>query len=205
MIKIKNKIIGITGNSGSGKSSVCEILSLYKNIFLISADQIAHEIILPGKLAYNNLIKVFGDKILSDDLIYIDRKKLSNIAFSSSENIKKLNAITHKIIIDEIMHKINSLKLEKNNYDLIVIDAPLLIETGLNKICDEVWLIYSEKKFLFDRLSQREKISHEQIKIRLDNQIDFEQAKRFADIIIYNNKSKLALNKQIKKILDSDK
>ena len=179
-------------------------MGLYKNISLISADKIAHEIILPGRIAYNNLIKTFGNKILAHDLINIDRKKLSRVAFSSCENLKKLNSATHKIIVDEIICKINNLKLKKDDYDLIVIDAPLLIETGLNKICDEIWLIYSEQKFLFDRLSKRENINHRQIETRLKNQLDFEQAKKFADIIIYNNKSKHELSAQIKKILESD-
>jgi len=83
--ELKNniKIIGVTGNSGAGKSSVCEILRLYNNSFLISADKIAHEILLPGSLIYVNLIKAFGINIIDKNNLNIDRKKLAEIAFKN--------------------------------------------------------------------------------------------------------------------------
>ena len=200
----KIKIIGVTGKSGSGKSSLCEILCLHKNIFLISADKIAHEIILYNKNVYMSLVKTFGEKILNDDL-FIDRKKLSDVVFKSSENIKKINFVTHETIISEIKIKVKAVSEGNKNYDLIVIDAPLLIETGLNKICDEVWLVCAKKKLLEQRLILRDNINQEKINIRLENQIKFDEAKKFADKIIYNDGSLSDLENKIKKILGSEK
>ena len=200
----KIKIIGVTGKSGSGKSSLCEVLCLHKNIFLISADKIAHEIILYNKNVYMSLVKTFGEKILNDDL-FIDRKKLSDVVFKSSENIKKINLITHETIISEIKIKVKAVSEGNKNYDLIVIDAPLLIETGLNKICDEVWLVCAKKKLLEQRLILRDNINQKKINIRLENQIKFDEAKKFADKIIYNDGSLSDLENKIKKILGSEK
>ena len=200
----KIKIVGVTGKSGSGKSSLCEILRLHKNVFLISADQIAHEIILYDKNVYIGLVKTFGEKILNDNFS-INRKKLSDLVFKSSENVKKINLIMHEAIISEIKIKIKNVSEENKNYDLIVIDAPLLIETGLNKICDEVWLVCAKKKLLDQRLILRDNISQDKINIRLKNQIEFDEAKKFADKIIYNDGSLIDLENKIKKILGSEK
>ena len=200
----KIKIIGVTGKSGSGKSSLCKILCSYKKIFLISADKIAHEIILYNKNVYMRLVKTFGVEILNEDFT-INRKKLSDIVFKSNESIKKINLITHEAIIFEIKSEIEVVFSENKNYDLIVIDAPLLIETGLNKICDEVWLVCAKKNLLEQRLILRDNINQEKINMRLKNQIKFDEAKKFADKIIYNDGNLIDLENKIKKILGSEK
>ncbi len=200
----KIKIIGVTGKSGSGKSSLCKILCSHKKIFLISADKIAHEIISYNKNVYISLVKTFGVEILNDNFS-INRKKLSDIVFKSDENIKKINFITHEAIIFEIKSEIETVLSENKNYDLIVIDAPLLIETGSNKICDEVWLVCAKKNLLEQRLILRDNISQDKINIRLKNQIEFDEAKKFADKIIYNDGNLIDLENKIKKILGSEK
>lgn len=200
----KIKIIGVTGKSGSGKSSLCKILYSHKKIFLISADKIAHEIILYNKNIYMSLVKTFGVEILNEDSS-INRKKLSDIVFKSDENIKKINLITHEAIISEIKFEIETVFSENKNYDLIIIDAPLLIETGLNKICDEVWLVCAKKNLLAQRLILRDNTNQEKINTRLKNQIKFDEAKKFADKIIYNDGSLIDLENKIKKILGSEK
>ena len=205
--ELKNniKIIGVTGNSGAGKSSVCEILRLYNNNFLISADKIAHEIILPGNIIYNNLIKAFGESILDKNNLNIDRKKLAELAFKNKLETDKLNLIMHPAIIKNIINKINQVCDSKKKYDFIILDAPLLIETNLNKICNEVWLVFANKNLRIKRLLNRTDNSFKskkEIIQRLKRQISFEQAKKFADIIIYNNGTIEKLKTKIKKILD---
>lgn len=205
MIKIHNqiKIIGVTGNSGSGKSTAAEILKSYGG-YLIIADEISHKIISPANKTYSEIVKFFGLDILKDDSLEIDRKKLANIVFNDKEKLDTLNSITHPHIIQNIINEIKTLYFIKEKYKYIIIDAPLLIETKLNSISDEVWLIDADEQVKIKRLAQRDKLPEKEIINRLKRQMPFEKTKEFADLIIINNGTREELENQIKKILDRD-
>jgi dephospho-CoA kinase len=177
-------IIGLTGSTGSGKSIVAKCLQEY-NMLVIDSDKIAHEIIKKGKPAYNELITIFGQAILEDDL-EIDRKKLGKIVFSDKEKLDKLTKCTHKHIIIEIKNIINSNKYNEAIKGL-VIDAPLLVEAGLHKIVDEVWVVYSEVDMRLARIMNRDHITREQAYNRINSQMKWEELSKYADVIIVNN------------------
>lgn len=176
-------IIGLTGGTGCGKTTVCSILEKY-NAYIIDADKIAHSIIEEGKKAYFEIIEYFGDDILNNEK-QIDRKKLGNIVFSNKNELIYLNNITHKYIIKDIKEKIDFAKREKT-YDYIVIDAPLLIETNLHKIVDNVWIVHCTLKTRLDRLKKRDNLSEDILIKRINSQTSFDENKKFADFIIFN-------------------
>jgi len=184
------KIIGLTGNSGSGKSTVCEILA-ENGGYIIDADKIAHKNMKKGTETYNEIKETFGEKILSDTG-EIDRKKLGKTVFSDSEKLKALNEISLKYILREISEKIENISKKTNEYEFIVIDAPLLTETGLNYISDEVWVVYADENILLDRIVKRDKIDLEHAKSRLENQTPQKELIALADITIENNNISLA-------------
>lgn len=202
MIKINNqiKIIGVTGNIGSGKSTICEILKSFGG-YLISADKISHEIIMSLSPVYTELIKNFGVDILQDNSFEIDRKKLAEKVFNDSTQLQKLNEITHPHIIKAIINEIKAFYFEQENYKYIVIEAPLLIETQLNKICDETWLIFADDDVKIKRLMQRDNLSKKEIENRLKYQLSFEDAKHHADKIIVNNGGREELQNEVEKML----
>lgn len=188
-------IIGITGGSGSGKSAISAFLKA-KGFLIIDADEIAHNIIKKGNKAYIEILKIFGNAIL-DNLDEIDRKKLGNIVFNDKNKLNLLTDCTHKHIIIEIKTIINN-NLAKN----ILIDAPLLVESGLNKIVDEAWVVYSDISLRIDRIMERDNITYEQAKKRIECQMDWDELKSYADRIIYNNDDFNFTIKQIEKILN---
>ncbi len=192
----KCKIIGLTGNTGSGKSTVATILRAYST-YIVDCDFIAHDIIQKGKPAYDELIDFFGDTILDDER-NINRKALGSIAFSDSEKVKVLNSITHKYIVKKIMLQIEK---AKNKYSYILIDAPLLIEADLHKVVDEVWLLYADYDERLKRIIQRDGITIEQAKKRMDIQTEFNVLKKFAHKIIRNESDYDKLKSQIESIL----
>lgn len=188
-------IIGITGGSGSGKSAISAFLKA-KGFLIIDADEIAHNIIKKGNKAYIEILKIFGNAIL-DNLDEIDRKKLGNIVFNDKNKLNLLTDCTHKHIIIEIKTIINN-NLTKN----ILIDAPLLVESGLNKIVDEAWVVYSDISLRIDRIMERDNITYEQAKKRIECQMDWDKLKSYADRIIYNNDDFNFTIKQIEQILN---
>lgn len=179
-------IIGITGGSGCGKTTVANILKEF-DAYIIDADKIAHKITEKAEEAYYEIIEAFGQEILTEEKC-IDRKILGNIVFSNKDKLQILNSITHKYIIKEINQQINFAKNQKI-FKYIVLDAPLLIETNLYKIVDTVWLIYADEQVRIKRLMNRDNASKEIIQKRIAMQTPFEHNKKFAHFIIYNNEN----------------
>ena len=179
------KIIGLTGNSGTGKSTVAKIFS--ENFgYIIDADFIAHENMKRGNVAYNELVQNFGKEILSDDK-EINRKKLGEIVFSDKNKLDLLNQISLKYILLEISNKVEKTVKNPSGFKYIVIDAPLLIETGLNKITDEVWVVFASYETRIDRITKRDNISAELAEKRLANQTPQSELITYADVVIEND------------------
>ncbi|WP_250278237.1 dephospho-CoA kinase [[Clostridium] colinum] len=183
MTQNRPRIIGLTGGTGCGKTTVCSILTKY-NAYIIDADKIAHSVIEKGKEAYFEIIDYFGNSILDEDNQII-RKKLGEIVFSEKEKLKYLNNITHKYIIKEITNIINIKKNDKK-YNYIVIDAPLLIETNLHKIVDSVWIVHCSLETRIKRLKKRDNLPVDILSKRINSQTSFDENKKFANFIIFN-------------------
>ncbi|HQP00596.1 MAG TPA: dephospho-CoA kinase [Caldisericia bacterium] len=176
------RIIGLTGNIASGKSKISEYLKT-KGFKIIDADLIG-KTILEDEFIKNRLVRVFGTEIMNKDGS-IDRKKLGTVAFSSKENLEKLNRITLPLLSKKIKKKINEYKRKKTK--LIVLDAAILIEAKWNKIVDEVWVVYTNPEVQLDRLIKRENYSIEEAKNRIDAQMDIDEKLKYADVIINNS------------------
>jgi len=191
------KIIGLTGGSGTGKSMVAQYLK-QKGMYIIDADKIAHEILEKGKPAYYEAVRLFGNSIL-DENENIVRKKVGNIVFNDKQKLKKHTQYTHKYIIEEIRNLVKE-NLNKD-FKAIVIDAPLLVEANLHKETDEVWAVYADKPIRLERIMERDNLTFEQAQSRIDSQMDWQELKKYADIIIYNNNDFEDVKKYIDTIL----
>lgn len=190
------KIIGLTGNSGTGKSTVSKIFS-ENGGFIIDADKIAHENMQPGGLSYNEIIETFGTAILSDNK-EIDRKKLGEIVFTDKEELAKLNEISLKYILKKISDTIDYVTKNPDDTKFIVVDAPLFIETGLNYIVNEVWVICADYDIRVSRIMQRDNVTSDYAKKRLENQTSQEELSSYADVIIENDDISIdELSKQV--------
>ncbi len=157
------KIIGITGGIGTGKSTVLNLLKQEYNAYIVEADRLAHELMLPGEAAYYQITDIFGTDILSTDGT-IDRNRLGAIVFRDAEALRKLNAVIHPAVKQHILQDIEAKKKE-GNAQYYVIEAALLIEDGYKTICDELWYIYTEREERIRRLiagrgGSREKWEH---------------------------------------------
>lgn len=197
-------IIGITGNSGTGKTSICKkILQIREEneITLIDADEIVKEISVPGHEYFNQIINIFGKEIILSNG-NIDRKKLANIVFSDNEKRELLNQNTYKYVVDEIKKQV---KQSKNK--TVIIDAPLLIESNLNKICDIVISVIADYEIKIERICKRDNIDKNMAQARLNSQNKNEFYIKNSDYIIINNNSNIEKHAKdiVKLIEDSHK
>lgn len=192
------KVIGLTGGTGSGKGFVSTILKA-QGAYIIDADGIAHEIIRKGKPAYEELVAYFGEGILAEDG-EIFRKKLGAIVFSDAEKLTFLNRCTHRYIVEEIKDQIQNAKGE-NTAKCIIIDAPLLVEAGLDAICDGIWVVFAEEAVRTERIMKRDSISLEMAKARIANQKTWAEYESFATEIIPNMGAGAELTAQIVRLL----
>lgn len=175
------KIIGITGSSGSGKTTVSKILSKELNAKIIDADQVVKQLQQKGNKYYKEIVQVFSKEILQEDG-NLDRKKLAEIIFQAELKKERLNQLTYKYVVEEIKEQVKNSKEE-----YIIIDAPLLIESKLNEICDTIIAVISEKQKQIKRISKRDNIEEKNAKLRLDAQKDNKFYKLNADYIVENN------------------
>ena len=189
-------IIGITGNSGTGKTLICKSIlenSRNKTVSILDADKIAKELSVPGEEYFEKIVDLFGKEILTEDGI-INRKKLANIIFQDSTKREQLDIITYKYVGEETKRRI-----EQARYDIVIIDAPLLIESGLNKICNVIISVIADKNIKLDRICSRDNLSKEEAKNRLNSQKEDEFYIKNSNYVIVNNN--LNLEKETKKIL----
>lgn len=192
------KVIGLTGGTGSGKSVVSKSLAAAGAV-IVDADKIAHEIILKGEPAYQEIIAYYGTGILDEDGNII-RKKLGEIVFHDEEKLAFLNWCTHKYICAEVDSRIAAAKAA-GTATAIVLDAPLLLEAGLEQVCDVVWVVYADPEVRAQRVMARDGVTYELAKARIANQKSWEEYKQAADIVIDNSKDLAYLQGQLSELL----
>lgn len=177
------KVVGLTGGIASGKSFVAGILASCGAV-VIDADQLAREVVAPGKPAYREIVSVFGEGILKSDGT-LDRKALGSIVFADAAARGVLERITHPAIAE-----LASLRLDmerKNGARVAFYMVPLLIEAGLASTVDEIWLITVDGETQIARLMRRDNIPREEALRRIAAQMTLSDKVAYADVIIDNS------------------
>lgn len=202
ILKASNKnyplIIGVTGPTGSGKSTAIKNIADDKGYCIIDADKIAKQIVEKNKPCLEKLTDEFGETILNQDFS-LNRKALANFAFSSEESTNKLNAITHPYIIDTIRNNIN--KIDDRDKNVVIIDAPTLIQSGADALCDKIIAVTANEDDRLDRIVNRDSLNSKEAKLRIGAGLYIEQYKDNADFFIdtsnYTEKDTIAKMEQI--------
>jgi len=176
-------IIGITGNIGSGKSTVCQILAKL-GVPTIDADKLAHKAYKPHSQIWQELINALGKNIVKVNG-EIDRQKLGQIVFSSPNALAQLNRIVHPRIYYLVQERIEN--YNRQGVEAVTVEAALLIEADWTKLVDKVWLVISSDNTVSQRLNQHKRISTGQILPRLRSQVPAREKVKYADEIIYND------------------
>lgn len=186
-------VIGLMGGVGSGKSTVLNYLQEKYNAYIIQTDIIAKEIMEPGSQAFDEIKKEFPSVIIDEK---IDSTKLAQIVFNDKVALNKLNSITHPATIKE---SINRIKESKNTY--VVVESALLIGTGIETYCDELWFVYCDKETRIKRLIDSRGYSREKAESIILNQMSDEGFKKYSDAIIDNSDTEKYTYEQIEKLI----
>lgn len=179
----KCKIIGLTGQSGAGKSTASDYLA--KNGFsVINADTLVKKIYESDSPCIKAVCAAFGADILGENGT-LDRKLLAQRAFFSKENTALLNSIVHPFVTAYLLSEIK--KEIKNGATMIVYDAPQLFESNADVICDEIVSITAKSSVRLERICSRDNIPRELAVMRMNAQLDEKFFAESSDYIVENN------------------
>ena len=193
------KVIGLTGGTGSGKSTVATYLE-NKGCVIIDADEISRELTKPGGEALEPIRRRFGDEVFFENGT-LNRKKLGTIVFNDNVKLRSLEAITTDIVVRKVLEKVDHLK--NQGFDgIVILDAPLLFECGMKDCTDENWLVTCDLENRIQRLIDRDGISRQSILDRMSNQLSDEHKRMMADRIIENSGSLTELYSRIDRFIE---
>lgn len=177
------KVVGLTGGIATGKSTVTEMFA-QRGACVIDADQIAREVVEPGRPSLQKIRDRFGDEVLFPDG-KLDRPKLGEIVFNDPAAREDLNRIVHPAIFQMIEERIGQAR--ERSYPLILVDVPLLLENNRQTTYDAIIVVYTPEEIQLDRLMKRDGMNEQQAKNRIAAQMSIEEKKKYADYIIDNS------------------
>lgn len=196
------KVIGITGGIGSGKSLVANILREKHGAYIINTDRIAKEQMEVGGVSYQGVIEFFGKDILSEDGS-IHRGRLAEIVFHDKEKLLKLNELTHPLVLKAVKEEIHSME-SKGDVPFFAIETALMIESGYDSACDEVWYVYAQEAHRRKWLMKERNYSEERIASVFESQSKAEDFRRKFPMVIENTGDINLLEQQVEQLLNRE-
>ncbi|MEA2075314.1 MAG: dephospho-CoA kinase [Euryarchaeota archaeon] len=193
------RIVSLTGGVASGKSLV---LRTFTNLgaYAIDCDMLSREVVIPCSEAWWEIVRLFGKGIVKRDL-EIDRKKLRKIVFSDLKKRKALEKIIHPEVKRKCAERIEVMKkIESEPKTLVVVDVPLLIETGMHAEFDMVIVVYVSEETQIRRVMERDGLTKAKARKMIALQMPLKAKLKFADIVITNEGTREATEKQVRRV-----
>ncbi|MGD8820555.1 MAG: dephospho-CoA kinase [Anaerolineae bacterium] len=173
-------LIGLTGNIATGKSEVARMLADL-GAQVIDADRVAHQVMQPGGPAYGPVVEAFGPEILDGDG-QIDRHVLGELVFRDADALRRLEAAVHPATIAEVGQRI-----ARATAAIVVIEAIKLIEAGMYRAYDRLWVVTAPRSLQIQRLVSGRGLTEEEAVLRVDAQSPQEEKAKLADRVFVND------------------
>ena len=187
------RVFGLTGNIGSGKSTVAAMLR-EAGVPVLDADRISREVTAPGGRAYDAVVQAFGGGIVRDDGS-IDRKRLGEIVFSDPASRERLERITHPAILEAMKEAIAG--IEREGHRAAVVEATLIHESGRKGLSEAVISVTCDRETAISRLAARDGMSRGDAEARLRAQMDADRKAGASDYVIDNSGSMEETRRQV--------
>jgi dephospho-CoA kinase len=183
--------IALTGGISTGKSTVCNLFKLH-GFLTIDADEIAHKLLDENS---DKIVSMFGKQYVENGKVL--RKKLGTIIFSNEENKLKLEGLLHPLIKEEIIKQSRIFESQNKPY---FVDIPLFFEKMHYPISKSL-VIYTPREIQIQRLMKRDNIEESEAKLKISNQMDIEEKKKLADLVIDNSTNLKNLQKEVERVI----
>jgi dephospho-CoA kinase len=192
--------VGLTGGLATGKSFVGHGLAEL-GCYLIEADKLGHDVMLPGAEASDAIVREFGDGIL-DPAGQIDRRKLSALVWDHPERLEKLSSIVHPAVRAREEERIAEIA-QADPRAIAVVAAAILVETGSYRNFDKLIVVSCTAEQQMERALKRGSYSREEVLARLSQQLPLEEKLRVADYVIDTSGSKESTLAQVRTVYES--
>jgi dephospho-CoA kinase len=192
--------VGLTGGLASGKSFVGRALADL-GCYLIEADKLGHEVMMPGAEAYDAIVQEFGPAVL-DEQGRINRRKLSGFVWDHPERLEKLNSLVHPPVREREERRMAEIA-RADPHAIAVVEAAILVETGRYKSFDRLIVVTCPANQQMERALERGSYNKEEILAILSRQLPLEEKLRVADYVIDTSGSKDATLEQVRKVYGS--
>ena len=189
-------LIGLTGGVATGKSTVAKMFE-HCGAIVIDADQLAREVVQPGKPAWRGIIRRFGRSVVNQDRT-INRQVLGQIVFQNRTKLRQLERIIHPRVAREQI-RLTREAARKDRHAVVVYDVPLLFEAGIDKRVDKVIVVTADRNTQIARLKKRNGLTRTEALRRIKSQIPLSEKTRLADIIIDGTLPRTVVRKRVKR------
>lgn len=193
-------LIGLTGGVATGKSTVAAMFKRCGAI-VIDADALAHQVVQPGKPAWQAIVRHFGQSILQPDQT-LNRQVLGQIVFGNRAKLRQLERLIHPRVAREQMRLTREAK-RQDPRAVVVYDVPLLFEAGINKRVDKIVVVAADQQTQLLRLKKRNGLSRSQALRRIRSQMPLSKKIRMADYVVNGTTDRRRLNREIRKLCES--
>ncbi|MCL6479216.1 MAG: dephospho-CoA kinase [Peptococcaceae bacterium] len=178
-------IVGLTGNIGSGKSTVSGRLAQL-GAEVIDTDLVARDVVAPGTPGLERIVREFGPGIINEKG-ELDRARMASIVFENPGARARLEAIVHPEVKRVVAERISDYREGRGSAPVLVVEVPLLIESGMHRMMDEIWVVTVDRSAQVERVIARSGLSGEEVEKRINAQMPQEEKCRYAHRVIDNS------------------
>ena len=190
-------VIGVTGGVGTGKSTVAKMFEQL-GAAVLDADAMAHRVMEPKRLAWRQIVKAFGERLLNDDQT-INRSRLASIVFRDEQSRRRLERIVHPPVLRHIRQQLHRLRRSRR-IRAVVLDVPLLVEVGAQDLVDALVVVTAPPELQRERIRRRYGWSEEEARSRIAAQWELSAKVALADQVVDNSDGVDATRTQVKRI-----
>jgi dephospho-CoA kinase len=188
-------LVGLTGGIGSGKSTVARLLDRHGAV-VIDADQLAREAVAMGTPGFDEVVEVFGDRVLGPEGD-LDRAALAADVFSDPGSKARLEAIVHPAVARLFAERVEP---HRDSDRIVVYVTPLLVELGLGPAFDVVVVVTASPHLRVSRVASERDLSPDDVRARMATQATDEQRVEVADVLLDNDGTLAELEKQVDRL-----